>query len=62
MRITQNNGRTDNRYTVTLEHTGQPTAVYVARFCGDWLGSNARDAMAWLICAEHKALRVGGAQ
>jgi hypothetical protein len=56
MRITHDNGGTDSRYTVTLEHTGRPTAVYVARFCGDWLGCNGRDSLAWLICAEHKAL------
>lgn len=58
MKITHPNGRTDSRYTVTLEHTGQVKPVYVARFCGDFLGWSNRDAGAWLVCAEHKTLRM----
>lgn len=54
MRITHTNGKTDGRYTVTLEHTGQAQPVYVARFCGEFLGWAIRDAGAWLVCAEHK--------
>ena len=29
----------DARYTIALEHTGEAAPIYVARFCGDWLGS-----------------------
>ena len=41
----------DARYTVALEHTGEAAPVYVARFCGDWLGSAParEDAVRYMI-------------
>lgn len=40
----------DKRYTVELEYTGAPTAQYVARFCGDFIGARAsRDEAIALI-------------
>lgn len=32
-------GKPDKRYTVRPEYTGSPRLQYVARFCGDWVGS-----------------------
>ena len=61
MKITHDNGKTDNRYTVTLEHSGYAGPTYTARFCGDYIGQHEREAIAWLICAEHKYIRDGGA-
>lgn len=57
MKITHDNGTTDNRYTVTLEHGGELHPYHCARFCGDWLGQFNSEARAWLACAEHKALQ-----
>jgi len=41
----------DARYTIALEHTGEAAPVYVARFCGDWLGSAParEDAVRYMI-------------
>ena len=45
----------DARYTIALEHTGEAAPVYVARFCGDWLGSAParEDAVRYMIA--HRA-------
>ena len=58
MRVTHENGRTDNRYTVAPEYFGGSKPAQVARFCGQYLGRADNDWKAWLICAEHKALRL----
>lgn len=47
----------DKRYTVTEEFTGQPRRMFVARFCGDWIGQAATKAEAQALCVEHKAAR-----
>ena len=41
----------DARYSIALEHTGEASPVYVARFCGDWLGSAPvrEDAVRYMI-------------
>ena len=41
----------DARYTIALEHTGEAAPIYVARFCGDWLGSAParEDAVRYMI-------------
>jgi hypothetical protein len=41
----------DARYSIALEHTGEAAPVYVARFCGDWLGSAParEDAVRYMI-------------
>lgn len=41
----------DPRYSIALEHTGEAAPVYVARFCGDWLGSAParEDAIRYMI-------------
>lgn len=33
---------------------------YAALFCGEYIGQAGTDWQAWLICAEHKAARIGG--
>jgi len=45
----------DARYSIALEHTGEAAPVYVARFCGDWLGSAParEDAVRYMIA--HRA-------
>lgn len=45
---------TDNRYTITLEFCGYPSAKYVARFCGDWLGWSDTKAGAQALIDEVK--------
>lgn len=37
--IRHNDGTRDKRYTLGMEFTGAPVKQYVARFCGDWIGS-----------------------
>ena len=41
----------DARYNIALEYTGDATPVYVARFCGEWLGSseNRGDAVHYML-------------
>ena len=56
MKITHKDGKTDGRYSVTLEYTGQSKPQYVARFCGDAIGFFNLEARAWMACAEHKVL------
>ena len=45
----------DARYSIALEHIGEAAPVYVARFCGDWLGSAParEDAVRYMIA--HRA-------
>lgn len=47
----------DGRYTVAKELSGQPTAVYVARFCDEWLGWAITKKMAWNIAKLHNIKR-----
>lgn len=41
----------DARYSIALERTGEAAPIYVARFCGDWLGSAParEDAVRYMI-------------
>ncbi|MCQ4311729.1 hypothetical protein NAV33_07445 [Pseudomonas stutzeri] len=48
----------DRRYSVELEFIGQPTAVYVARFCGEFIGSDAGPSHAWQLVEDHAAKRL----
>ena len=57
MKITHADGKTDGRYTVTLENTGAATPQHVARFCGAWLGAAPTDWQAWLVAADYKKAR-----
>lgn len=43
MKPKHDNGKLDTRYTVTLEHTGQPTARHVARFLHQRIGDAKLD-------------------
>lgn len=51
----------DKRYSVRQEFTGQPRPVYVARFCGNWIGWAPTKAEAQSLCVEHKAARESAA-
>lgn len=53
------NGRVDMRYTVTREHTGRDRPHYVARFCGDWIGSSEFYGSAAGLAIGHAARRRG---
>lgn len=57
MKPKHDNGKPDTRYTVTLEHTGQPRAMYVARFLRDHIGSATTPAGAWAHCIDHQRER-----
>lgn len=43
----------DARYSVTLEWCGQSRPMWIARFCGDWLGKAACRSAALAICQAH---------
>lgn len=58
MKPKHDNGKVDTRYTVTLEHTGQPRAMYVARFLRDHIGSAPQPAEAWAHCIDHQRDRL----
>ena len=44
-------GSRDNRYSIQQEFCGYPQAMWVARFCGEWIGCDVER-----IGAEQKAL------
>lgn len=54
MRITHQDGTTDRRYSVAEEFTGKAKPQFVARFCGERIGSAGREAGAWLLAGAHK--------
>ena len=66
MKPKHGSGKLDTRYTITLEHTGQPTARYVARFLHQRIGDTATPKGAWAHCMAHQRQRLeqhtGGAQ
>jgi hypothetical protein len=45
----------DPRYTVALEFCGYRKQRWVARFCGEWLGSSTTRAFAVAICEDNQA-------
>ena len=51
--------RSDQRYTVTREHTGNPAKKFVVRFCGDWVDSFATYPGAVMRAAGESAVRRG---
>jgi hypothetical protein len=51
----------DKRYTVTMEHCGHPKPRYVARFCGEFLGSSIHYGSAVLFCIGNRSVREGAA-
>ena len=52
------NGKPDTRYTVTLEGTGHPQALHVARWCDERIGDSDSKKGAWAICRAHQADRM----
>ena len=51
----------DDRYSVNIEFTGnfkhikglKDGQMYVARFCGEYIGSDETETKAWLTCIFH---------
>ena len=43
----------DKRYTLTREFTGSPYPMWVARFCGDWIGQARSKIDAAELIANH---------
>lgn len=56
--VTQS-GKVDRRYTVQLEHCGYERPHYVARFCGDWIGSSPFKCSAFMLATGHNQARKG---
>lgn len=50
----------DDRYTVTKEHTGAPAVRFVVRFCGEWVDS-FRSYPDAVLCAGCESARRRGA-
>jgi hypothetical protein len=48
--------KSDNRWTITREHTGKPAPQYVIRFCGDWIDSAPTYAAAAIAEAHHSVI------
>ena len=48
----------DERYSVGREGTGDMDRQWVARFCGDRIGSAATEAGAWVLAAYHAMQRL----
>ena len=53
--------RNDRRYTLRQEYTGHISAKpqWVARFCGEWIGSSSFRASAAMLAVGHDAVRRG---
>jgi len=43
----------DKRYTVEREWCGESKPMWVARFCGDWLGKGEMKPDGVMICLAH---------
>ncbi|MNC70437.1 hypothetical protein D3C81_2180130 [compost metagenome] len=51
------NGAPDARYSVTREFIGYPHPTYVARFCGEWIGTAETADEATALTVEHARQR-----
>jgi len=50
----------DSHYSIRKEFCGFAKAQWVARFCGDWLGSSPKQSTAKTIASQHRALFLSG--
>lgn len=50
----------DKRYTVTREWCGQARPMWIARFCGDWIGKGEHKSDATMLCLAHSDARERG--
>lgn len=58
--IRHDGGKTDFRYSIRQEFTGHAQGKqWVARFCGDWIGSSQFYSSALMLAAGHDARRKG---
>lgn len=58
--LTHDDGKTDRRYTVTVEYTGDPSgkARFVLRFCDEYIGDYADRSGAALRAVNHRSQRL----
>lgn len=59
--IRHESGTTDSRYSIEREFTGRLEPEYVARFCGEFIGSSQFLSAMQLRCVSHKMMRNGAA-
>lgn len=53
--ILHKDGTPDSRYTISIEYSGEKQGqAYIARFCGDFIGSSLSESGAILKLVAHK--------
>jgi hypothetical protein len=57
--VTHENGGVDTRYSVEKEFTGRAKPQFVARFCGEFIGSSGFYNSAVVRCIGHNSARKG---
>jgi hypothetical protein len=57
--IRHDDGNADTRYSIRKEYTGHATPQWVARFCGEWIGSSQFYSSALMFASGHNARRNG---
>lgn len=57
--VSHKNRTPDKRYTITREWCGDSAQHYVARFCGEWIGSSRFYASAVTLAVGHNSKRQG---
>ena len=58
--VTHEGGGVDTRYSIEKEFTGKAQPQFVARFCGEFIGSSQFLSAMQLRCVGHNMLRKGG--
>lgn len=53
MQVTHDNGKRDKRYGVYMEYTGDTQRMFMARFCGEWIGCHKTVEGAWALAQDH---------
>lgn len=57
--VTHESGKPDTRYSIEKEFTGKAKPEYVARFCGEFIGSSQFLSAMQLRCVGHNIHRQG---
>lgn len=58
--VTHESGGVDARYSIQKEFTGKAEPEFVARFCGEFIGSSQFLSAMQLRCVGHNIHRKGG--
>ena len=56
--IKHSNGTTDHRYALNKENCGRNVKAWVARFCGEWIGTGDNYKDAEDLAIEHNKKRL----